>query len=501
MAPTLAELLVPRTRDELYAALLASLRAADFPVSDWSTGGVERTELAALATALADAVSSTIPGIAGGGLVDYAGGLVAGGFPSWMPLLGAQLYNLLQLGATKTLGSILLTCAAGAGPYALADRELIIEFPSGNRYRNVGAATVPAGDSLSVSFESEFENDSASGLDYADDADQALEIVTPLPGLSATNPAPAYGAADQVGSGSGTLDLTGTPTGSHVVVVQIDGEGDAGAATWSTSIDGAAFVSQGAASSATNLGGLGINIALVDGGGSPSFHAGDTYTFECPGRWITRAGRDLETPPDHARRCKARWPSLAALVPGSPNKSFYEVLAIEASKDANGNPQVTRTLVVTDGTINNKLRVYIAGQGGILPSSVVAQVQAGFAARNMITDLPIATSPTARVINLAGAVIRVRLAQLATAKTSLQAAFARYLRGNDPVRPGGLNPLLEIGYLVSLIEATAGVTRVDDGALTINGTAEDLQLPVTAGAVEVTSWSESVADIFTWVTV
>ena len=48
--------------------------------------------------------------------------------------------------------------------------------------------------------------------------------------------------------------------------------------------------------------------------------------------------------------------------------------------------QVTQTLVQTDATINNKVNIYVAGQGGILPPTVVAAINSGTRAQLQHAD-------------------------------------------------------------------------------------------------------------------
>lgn len=335
---TLAQLLQTPTQDQIYQSLLSRLQAQGFPVTDWSAGGVEKTELQALAKALLDFAASWIPGVAGGGLVDYASGLVLGpggvNFTNWMPLLGQEEYNLPQQQATNTVGNVLLSCNATSGPYTIVPSQMIVLFPSGNRYINTTggtlrppgfssvvhtgpgtgtvtpgpggntggqsvaikiiasgglgagtfqfssdggasysltttipgpgvytdagtgiqvtfAGTFTAGDTysftvfgaLSLAFKSEFPNNSTGGLNYTDPSAQSgLVLVTPLPGVTASNPAPLYSPVALVGASSGIVSPSGAPTGTHYVTVRIDVSGQAGVASWSTSVDGAPFV-------------------------------------------------------------------------------------------------------------------------------------------------------------------------------------------------------------------------------------------------------------------
>ena len=82
---TLEELLTPKTADEIVSILLAYLNAEKvdpddptsepaFAVSDWQSGGAERTNVEMEARALEDLVSEAIPAIAAGSLITKAAG-------------------------------------------------------------------------------------------------------------------------------------------------------------------------------------------------------------------------------------------------------------------------------------------------------------------------------------------------------------------------------------------------------------------------------------------
>ncbi len=92
---------------------------------------------------------------------------------------------------------------------------------------------------------------------------------------------PTFSAVAHAGASSGTLRLGGSPLNNHSISVSIDVAGQVAVASWSTSIDGAGWVSQGTASSATldPPGGGTIVVMLVNGGGTPSFVLNDTFTF------------------------------------------------------------------------------------------------------------------------------------------------------------------------------------------------------------------------------
>ncbi|HTL34343.1 MAG TPA: hypothetical protein VL326_14550 [Kofleriaceae bacterium] len=91
---------------------------------------------------------------------------------------------------------------------------------------------------------------------------------------------PRFTSTAHVGTSTGTLRLGGVPLDDHDVTVRIDTGGQAGTATWSVSIDGGGWRSQGASPMAAIVpaGGGTLEIALVDAT-APSFVAGDTFAF------------------------------------------------------------------------------------------------------------------------------------------------------------------------------------------------------------------------------
>lgn len=479
MALTVEQLLVPATRQQVLDKLLAEMQANGFPITDWNVGGVDRTEMFAIAKGLLDLSANAIPTIVRGGYATQAA-------TDWLTLLAHEWFLLDRNPATNTIGTIVLDCNGTSGPYTISDGQIIAVFPSGNRYINVGSGALPTSGSLSLSWRSEFPNNSLAtpALNYVDPSGATIVLATPLPGVSARNPAPTYSDVTKTGSGTGTIGTGGSPTGSHQLTIRIDGSGAAGVATWSYSLDGAAFVSAGAVAGLTNIGGTGINATLVNGAGVPSFVAGDTYSFQTPGSWITTQGTDVETDVALLARCLGRWPSLSI----EPTLGAYDLLARAASA------QVTQTYVDTDPAINNRVRIYVAGQAGSLPGSVVASVQTYINKRVPITDNPIVGSPTQVAVSLSAATVQVSQSLLAGAKTAVQAAVQTYMNSV------GLNGIVRLADLYEIIMAIAGVKNLYglsiSGANAANGV--DLQLPTTGGAIQIVSWTQDLTTLWTW---
>lgn len=507
--PQLADLLtIPVQDDVLNQEVLPELQRRGLRVSDWFVGGVYRS-MSMVVSLMRMNSRVALAALAAAGFEDYAFGFtpVPGGIDvtGWAPIIAQQRYGVVQIAASYTRRTITLTNAS-ATPYGpLQPGAIILSIAAtGNRYVLDQVVTIPASGSVTATFRSEFTNNSGAGLNYNDPPGSTLAFVTAsYAGVTATNPAPSYYPVAQTGTGLGTITPSGAPTGSHNVTVRIDAQGTVAGATvgWSASVDGGAFATQ-SGSTATNLGGFGINLTLADNGGNPSFFVGTYFYIQTPGSDITQQGSDVETPQALGTRCRGLWPSLAFAkdslgnwIPMSPTASAYLTLALSS------NSNVKIALVKTDGTINNKLLIYIAGTGGA-PSTpaTIANVQAFFNVWSMLTDLPLVQTSTSQAITLGGLTISVPSAQAAAAKVAMQKRLQLYFGGLDTSNPITINSLLDHAYIASLIRTTGGVSKITDEAMTINGVAADFDLSVGGTAFQSASWTQQVATAFTWLT-
>ncbi len=513
-APSLDDLTTIPDQDTVFnTEVKPELVSRKVRVTDWLTGGVYLAMAYVVALMRVD-VRKAIATFVLAGFEDYAFGFKTFTLPdgttldvtNWAPFVAKQRYGVDQIAASYTLRNITLTNTVNTSYGPIQPGDFVIQFPSGNRYVNNVAFTIPAsgaGGTVIVQFRSELTTDSASGIVYNDPTDSTIALVTSnYPGVTATNPHTNYSAVSLSGSGLGTVTPSGTPTGSHNVAVRIDASGTAAGSTvaWSTQVDTLGWVAQ-SGSTATNLGGFGINVTLADNSGNPAFIVGSVYYFNTPGSDITQAGADVETPQALGTRCRGLIPALAFAkdgngnwIPGSPTADAYSTLI------RNANTQVVIVYVQTDSTINNKVNLVIAGQGGApLGSGVVANVQSFMNSFSFETDLPFVTTSTARNITLAGLTITVKSSQLAAAQTELTRRLQLYLGGVDPAVALSINGTVDYDYIIALVRTTPGVTKVS-GTLTINAAAQDLQLPVTVGAFESASWSQTSATAFSWTT-
>lgn len=460
MATALSTLLTTQTQEQVFNTLISVYQGYGFPTASWQSGGVERTRLNAFSTVIVDLITNTIPQLAAGGFVDYSTG-------DWLRLLAAQMYAISYNAAANTVGTVTLTNTSSSS-YTIAAGDLIAVFAStGNRYINTtGGVLGPSPATLSLTFRSEFP-----GAKYNDASNGTLSLVSPLPGVTLSNPSTSYTSVAQVGSGTGTLTLGGSPVGTHSVRIRVDSTSTSNPATVSTSLDGGAYVSQGSVSSVTNLGGFGINITFVNGASGTSWVSGDVYAFNTPGSWVSTQGSDIESDTALQARCKARWSSLSPV----PVSNLYRLLATSTPSVGS---QVTTVIVQPDATISGQVNMVVAGPSGVLPPATVASIQSYVTPRVPGTEKCVVVSPTTTNVTLAGT-ITVTAAYLSTAQAAISAAMTTL------VNAVGINGTLRLSQIIDAVmdvSVTDAVTAqsvkpvVDITSVTINGSAANLTL-------------------------
>jgi hypothetical protein len=448
---TLADVITLKTQEEWYAILLGVAQAQGFPTQSWQDGGVEKTRLMAMSAGL-ESLGNYVPAIGGGSLLDYSPN-----FPGWTALTAEQIYNIIINPATFTLGVVLATNTA-TQPYPFTAGSLKVNFAaSGRNYYSIGSGTIPASSTLVIPVIAE----NAGSVYLEPNNSGAITLVTPLPGVTITNPPTSnFTTVTHGGSGTGVVTPTGSPALPHSIVVNISTTGQAGVAAWSYSLDGAAFAAAGAVSSLVNVGGSGITITLSNGALNPSFVLGDTYSFNAPGSWITSQGSDLESDTALATRCRNRWSSLSDI----PTQSLYQFLATSTPSVGS---QVTSCTVVPDPFINNKVNVVVSGPGGVLPGGTITTIQAYITPRRRGCDNPIVQSPSTLAVTYAF-VYTVPVAQASAAASAIITALNTYT-ASIPV-----NGTIRIADIIQIVMDIDGV--VDCSSVIINGVAGNLVL-------------------------
>lgn len=157
-----------------------SLSVPTFPVDSWQAGSVARTLIEIDAQAIAS-LSNTVKTIAEGGFLDRAKG-------PWLDLLVSNFYDLTRNVAVVARGPVTLTDAQSSGPHTIVPGDLWFASSNGLRYTNVTGGTLPKGGTLAVTVQAE-----AGGAAYNVAVGTITTMITPLPGVTATNPTSGNG--------------------------------------------------------------------------------------------------------------------------------------------------------------------------------------------------------------------------------------------------------------------------------------------------------------------
>lgn len=476
---TLEQLLTAQTSQQIFDLLISVYQSVGFPVTAWQLGGMERTRLAAISTTMADQITNQIPILAASGFVDFAQQLPG----QWLPMLAQELYNLQQLPAQFADGYILLTNATSS-TININSNQLIAVFPSGNRYFNLISGTLPSLGTLSLPFQSEFAQNTAGGLNYNQDETNTagLLLATPLPGVSITNPAATFTTPTHTGASLGTLTPSGGSGGDFhyiIVTVVVNGNITSQSAEFNYSLDGStalpvalSYSGQTGSMAIPGTGSPGVTITLSDDGYgalNTTFYVNDTYQFQTPGSWLYQQGIDVETNPHLAQRCKDQWNTLSQV----PTQGFYEYIVSSATSTdfPQLGAQATNILVITDGYINNKVDIVVAGPNGPLSPVVVTQLQAYVNTFAPITDLPVILSPTTETITLAG---NITIFQALNAPPANVIAAAINVAIINYIETVGINGIIKIAEIIDIVMNQVGVLNIT--GLTINGSSVDVSL-------------------------
>lgn len=185
--PSLATLLVPQTKAEIYDYAIGIAQSLGLPVTTWQAGDPTRSlyHVEAEFLALLDALRI---GFTQSGFLDTATGI-------WLKVLAYQVYGVTVPEASYATTTVLLTNTAG-GLYA--DKEAgdmtFRNSTSGATYRNTtgGTLAVGPGTTLSVTVVAD-----EPGADSSAAAGEIDEFVTGWIGVTCTNAAAAIGVDEQ----------------------------------------------------------------------------------------------------------------------------------------------------------------------------------------------------------------------------------------------------------------------------------------------------------------
>jgi hypothetical protein len=323
------------------------------------------------------------------------------------------------------------------------------------------------------------------GLDEGnDDSGTITAMTTPLAGVTCTNPVYAYSDVTQTGTGTGTCTPGGS-AGAASFVIQILTSGQVGVATYRASEDGGIswYGSHTTAALVNDADGNGLDLVFVNGT-SPSFTAGDLYSFESYGAWYSVRGADEEDDDSLRQRCQARWPELSS----TPTDDVYTAMAKRASSS------VRKVRVAVDAVVPAQINITIAGASGTVSAGVVSDVQDYVDARRSLTDVPVVSAAGTMALTLAGATMRVKAANLARAQQAAQVNLAAYFA---TVGIGdGSTVKVRYSQIIEALLRESGAEDDSVSGLTLNGGGTDLT--VTADAV--VTWVQVIASAITWTT-
>jgi hypothetical protein len=184
----LADLIQPQSASQIVSAQLALLQVlGGFPVNSWQQGSVPLSLIQADANALAS-LSQTISNIASGGLVSLAVG-------GWLDLIALSHYGLTRKPVVATVGTIIVNDTQSAGPFTITVGQLVVaNGTTGQQYTNTTAGTLAKGGTLPLTWTA-----MTPGQNLGQNAtvNSTWSMITPLPGVTITNP-PNAGSADWI---------------------------------------------------------------------------------------------------------------------------------------------------------------------------------------------------------------------------------------------------------------------------------------------------------------
>jgi len=182
VAASLSSLIVPLTKDDVRRNLLGLLRVVGFPVASWAPSSVPRALVEIFSESLAD-LSTTVSKIARGGFLTLSEG-------EWLSLVAAEFFGVERKPAVFARGLAQLTDAGAAGPFTILPNQLWAASKSGLRFTNVTGGALPLGGKLTLEWKAE-----SSGAAYNVPVGDVASLLTPLPGVTISNPALAGAGA------------------------------------------------------------------------------------------------------------------------------------------------------------------------------------------------------------------------------------------------------------------------------------------------------------------
>lgn len=182
------DLITPLTKEQVLADMLSVAGAVGLDTSFWQ---VDTPELVVF-TIIAEAITVSgggglISTIASGGFLDLAAGVTPEGGPGWLDRLASSVYQVTRVPATNANTTEVLTAVGAAGGTFVAGG---LHFLAGEFiYTNTAPFTLPSTGTVSVAVQSDVAGSAPSAGAGAINA-----LLTPIIGVTVTNPGPAIGA-------------------------------------------------------------------------------------------------------------------------------------------------------------------------------------------------------------------------------------------------------------------------------------------------------------------
>ena len=152
--PSIADLLVPPSSDDINDLMLAYLTVAANPVTDWESGAVQRTMLAIEAEILSDLVGpGTTPAVQ-----SMLAALLANGYPDTaagdsLRTLAHGWFDIDGAPGSFAIQTVTLACDASHGPYTFTAGLNEAVASDGAKYVAAGGGTLSASSTLTLDFD------------------------------------------------------------------------------------------------------------------------------------------------------------------------------------------------------------------------------------------------------------------------------------------------------------------------------------------------------------
>lgn len=176
MALSISQLTTPPTRSETTQWLIDRLQELGFQTTGWQEGRIQHSILnmvATVASGFAQVSAQTVAAV----FNSYATGAA-------LTLFSRSRFSEERTAAVKTAGAMTFSSTA-TGPYTVGVGELVVQDPQGREFVSTSAGTIPAGGSAQLNMEA-----AVAGADSRMANDATLVLVTPLAGVTVTNPSP-----------------------------------------------------------------------------------------------------------------------------------------------------------------------------------------------------------------------------------------------------------------------------------------------------------------------